>query len=600
MISPAKQKIIQIDITNACPHRCSNCTRFVGHHKKPFFMSHEDFAVAVDSLRDFPGMVGVMGGEPTLHPEFEEFALTLKQARPDVDNPFKLDAHEDFVSYRNETLSNVSARRGLWTSLGPGYEKHFEIIQDVFRYQCVNDHAHSGKHTALLIPRYELNIPSADWIKYRDACWVQNKWSASITPKGAFFCEVAAALDMLFDGPGGWPVEKDWWKREPVQFGDQLHWCEMCSACLPVPAREAREGVDDVSPAMHKKLKEIGSKKPMRVFNVDSYDKREYECVATYEPYLPEEGNAARVAGTNDSVKVKGVSAVVVCVDYDDYLEKTLPLNSRHFDSFTVVTDEHDYRTKDLCTRFGVEWIVSERLHENSAVFAKGKGINDGLEWLDVIGGTEWTLVMDADVILSDSFRENLLKLTLNPGALYYTRRWGPEDIDAIPPLMNALARGEDWQWIYKNFANTHQAKFTGRDGNDLEHYPFGYFQLFNRRALSLRERGREIYPENSTTAESDDLQFATSVFGLSRCASLPTPLFDVIHLPHGQYQENWTGRASPRVDVSIEQLAKITNAEYVCKKRCFFGNREYVPGEVLRGNPRKIPTSYFNRVEVS
>lgn len=37
MRSPADMQIIQIDITNACNQRCSNCTRFCGNHKKPLF-----------------------------------------------------------------------------------------------------------------------------------------------------------------------------------------------------------------------------------------------------------------------------------------------------------------------------------------------------------------------------------------------------------------------------------------------------------------------------------------------------------------------------------------------------------------------------------
>ncbi len=71
MKSPSEQKIIQIDITNACTHSCSNCTRFCGHHPKNFFMNLETFKKAVDSLVDYPGMVGIMGGEPTIHPKFD-------------------------------------------------------------------------------------------------------------------------------------------------------------------------------------------------------------------------------------------------------------------------------------------------------------------------------------------------------------------------------------------------------------------------------------------------------------------------------------------------------------------------------------------------
>jgi MoaA/NifB/PqqE/SkfB family radical SAM enzyme len=71
--SPADMQIIQIDITNACTKKCSNCTRFCGNHRKPFMMDFDTFKRAVDSMEGFPGFVGIMGGEPTLHPQFEEF-----------------------------------------------------------------------------------------------------------------------------------------------------------------------------------------------------------------------------------------------------------------------------------------------------------------------------------------------------------------------------------------------------------------------------------------------------------------------------------------------------------------------------------------------
>ena len=62
MRSPADMQIIQIDITNACIHNCSNCTRFCGLHRKPFFMDFATFKKAVDSLAGYRGIVGVMGG----------------------------------------------------------------------------------------------------------------------------------------------------------------------------------------------------------------------------------------------------------------------------------------------------------------------------------------------------------------------------------------------------------------------------------------------------------------------------------------------------------------------------------------------------------
>ena len=77
MRSPADMTIIQIELTNACVRHCSNCTRLCGHHDKPFFLEFETFKQAVKSLGGFNGMAGLMGGEPTLHPQFEECAQYL-------------------------------------------------------------------------------------------------------------------------------------------------------------------------------------------------------------------------------------------------------------------------------------------------------------------------------------------------------------------------------------------------------------------------------------------------------------------------------------------------------------------------------------------
>ncbi len=78
MRSPAEMMTIQCELTSACVLKCSNCTRFCGTHKVPFFMEEDLFRQAVDSLvgwiEEMPqGIFGFMGGEPLLHPKFEQF-----------------------------------------------------------------------------------------------------------------------------------------------------------------------------------------------------------------------------------------------------------------------------------------------------------------------------------------------------------------------------------------------------------------------------------------------------------------------------------------------------------------------------------------------
>jgi hypothetical protein len=298
MKSPADMKVIQIEITNACPMRCANCTRFCGHHTDPFFMDFETFKKAVDSLKGFRGIVGIMGGEPTIHPEFRKF---MEYYRANVGyEDYSSTLHKPSADFMRHVLANgwhvdYSNHRGLWTSITPRYYENFELIQDTFGYQLLNDHSHPSMHQTHMVTRKELGIPDDEWVKLRDRCWVQNLWSASITPKGAFFCEIAAAMDATLGGPGGWAIEPGWWKRKPEDFKEQLEWCEMCSACLPMPSRDANDETDDASPVWTAKLKEIDSPKLKKglvnTFDPLAYQKDKHSIIQIVTPYIDDQEN---------------------------------------------------------------------------------------------------------------------------------------------------------------------------------------------------------------------------------------------------------------------------------------------------------------------
>ena len=278
MRSPSDMEFIQIDITNACNMRCSNCTRFCGNHEKNFFMDFETFKRAVDSMEGFEGVTGLIGGEPTLHPEFERFADYMREkfGRPSGADRL-LYPQKDFIhsihdrefgceKIRERADGSHYMRKhgaGLWSNMSGTYRKYYEVIQDTFSVEYLNDHLNPSYHQPGLFSRKDLGIPDSEWFGLRDKCWVQNTWSASITPKGAFFCEIAGALDMLFDGPGGWEIERDWWKRSPKDFADQLHWCEICGFALEgrTFTRDSQEETDDVSPSVYEMLKKTESPK---------------------------------------------------------------------------------------------------------------------------------------------------------------------------------------------------------------------------------------------------------------------------------------------------------------------------------------------------
>lgn len=243
--------VIHVDVTNACYLSCANCTRHVGHHRKPYFMSLDMVRRGIASLEGCPARVGIMGGEPCLHPKFREILAITREMIPD------------------------KRRREFWTS-GFKWEEYKDDILETFDEDRIsfNDHRQlTGKHQPLLVAIEEvIKDPQLRKILI-DNCPFQARWSASITPKGAFFCEVAASLDWLFDGPGGYLVEPGWWNKTPDQFQDQVgRYCGKCSGAIPMPAysdeRGGRDGptTDIASPLNLERLLNVRSPKAMRGF----------------------------------------------------------------------------------------------------------------------------------------------------------------------------------------------------------------------------------------------------------------------------------------------------------------------------------------------
>ena len=250
-------EVAQIDIVGTCHLSCANCTRMIGHERPGYFMPLEDFVTALESLEGFPGQIGIMGGEPTLHPEFRKILALLC----------------DYVPLE---------RRALWTS-GWKWVEYQDVIAETFLPDLIhyNDHTQEdGKHQPVLVAIQEVVEDEDLMWELIDKCPFQEHWSPVINDRGAFFCEIAGAQDRATNGPGGWPVEPGWWHKKPEDFRGQVErYCVNCSGCLPMPAfsdgKGGRNGPtkDAVSPGMLEKLKAAGSPKALRG-HVEVWDKK--------------------------------------------------------------------------------------------------------------------------------------------------------------------------------------------------------------------------------------------------------------------------------------------------------------------------------------
>ena len=462
MKSPQDMRIIQIDITNACIHRCSNCTRFCGHHKKPFFMNWETFKKAADSFEGYRGTVGIMGGEPTLHPEFERFVNYIKEhpyypktethlVRPVkrfMDMIAKMEQRDTFINREHGINRRCVLGYGLWSALSEKYRDYYELIQDTFNFQALNDHTNIMYHSPIMIRRKDLHIPDEEWYPIRDNCWAQGEWSATITPKGAFFCEIAGALDMLFDGPGGWPIEPGWWRRQPEEFGEQLKWCELCGIAIHTFTRDANEEIDDMSAWYLEELKKIESPKVRQgLHNVVEIDEqgniseKSKKGARQVREYSYSDSYFSRFNEKNDWLNPKGFVAVLIIVDQENentYVD--VIKNNAHFvDEMVIVVNEPER---------GLATAVRDYEHVK-VIKSHGKRWGDFLnKALQEVPKDKYVVLMNEHTQLEKEFKSFLKSYVLNPGSYLYSAenseivRSVGENIDGIfSPAAAALRR---------------------------------------------------------------------------------------------------------------------------------------------------------------
>jgi len=279
MVSPSQRRagkprggVIQIHLTRACDLACFGCTQGSNLRCPASFISLENFELACKSLRNYFGVTGIFGGNPSLHPEFPSICEILRKYIPKNRTGIWCNHPRGHGKIMAQTFdpgcSNLNCHlvqeaydefKRDWPESRPfGLDKDsrhsppYVAMQDVFRKACNVCKGTGDLHD----DDGELqNCPYCRGTGSRvddEACWekaancdINKHWSAMVCEiKGelyGYFCEIAAAQAILHQNDPAWPItgipvatNPDWWKLGMKDFANQarLH----CFAC-GVPLR---------------------------------------------------------------------------------------------------------------------------------------------------------------------------------------------------------------------------------------------------------------------------------------------------------------------------------------------------------------------------
>ena len=202
-----------IDITNKCHiGDCSYCSRYIRHipQEKRYEMSLEDIDKALDAYKGMRGLIGIMGGEPLTHPKFAEICELIR------------------LKYPPEKMH-------LFTSINPNLSKFRDEVYKTFRHVAVNEHTmfqnSVGLHQPFTLAVRDMVENEELRIELIKDCWFGKNWCGTVTPLGAYHCEIGASIAYAL-GVKGWDVEPRWWERGDI--GEQEMFCQLCGACIPM------------------------------------------------------------------------------------------------------------------------------------------------------------------------------------------------------------------------------------------------------------------------------------------------------------------------------------------------------------------------------
>lgn len=501
MVAPSMRRdcyehggILQIWVTRACDKACFGCTQGSNLGGRPGMMTPEQYAEAVESLRGYFGIVGMFGGNPAIHPQFDELCRILRESWVPVEQRGVWCNHpRGKGAICRETFSAKYSNINVHLDREAADEFARDWPESVPYIKGLED---DSRHSPVYVAMRDVIDDEAERWRLIAECDINRYWSAMIGVfRGelrAWFCEIAGAQAMLHqhepDYPDtGLPVTSGWW-RAPIEAYEQQirHHCHQCG----VPLRGRGDlAIGGVREQVSKTHAAIYKPKPRG---------REVQLVETLQQ-LGDRLPKATDYIENGSVEI---AAIIVAVDYDGEIEVTLPHVRSVADHVYVVTKPDATSTQRIVEAAGCKVLTTDTWHDRGAAFNKAAAVRLAQQHVQVTHSGAWQLLLDADVIVPPNVRHVVASLPQDDERLFVARRIDFHDNAAIA---------------------------AGKPSHEYPLIAAGFFQL---------HRTDRLYAEWSESAQQCDLDFASA---FPEVVLLPLVVF---HL--GRDGQNWRGRVTP------------------------------------------------------
>ena len=245
-----RQGVLQIWVTRACDKACFHCTQGSNLKGKPGMITPDQFEKACDSLQNYFGVVGMFGGNPTMHPQFETLCEIMRAKIPFeqrglwCNHPRGKGKAARITFNPNYSNLNVHQDQEAWDEFKRDWPECAPHLKGLDQ-----DSRHSPPYVAM---KDVIENEEERW-NLIGKCDVNQYWSALI---GVFrgelrgwFCEIAGAQAMLHQNNPEYPdtgaeVVPGWWDKPISAFETQVrHHCHDCGIPLKGYGQLANGGI---------------------------------------------------------------------------------------------------------------------------------------------------------------------------------------------------------------------------------------------------------------------------------------------------------------------------------------------------------------------